>query len=126
MRISTVVLGKAVRNAGISGRHVITKLMRKIQSIGQNIERWERDEVQIPGTKIALERAILDALGKVVRELLSHIDNDPLQVMPGCLSWSSSGQGGVITRAIMSWVRKQMQQVDKTPPRDEETIRELG
>ena len=58
-----VVLGKAVRNAGISGRHVITKLMRKIQSIGQNIERWERDEVQIPGTKIALERAILDALG---------------------------------------------------------------
>jgi hypothetical protein len=63
MRISTVVLGKAVRNAGISGRHVITKGMRKIQSIGQNIERWERDEVQIPGTKIALERAILDALG---------------------------------------------------------------
>src|SRR4029450_13117570 len=62
MRISTVVLGKAVRNAGISGRHVITKGMRKIQSIGQNIERWERDEVQIPGTKIALERAILDAL----------------------------------------------------------------
>ena len=62
MRISTVVLGKAVRNAGISGRHVITKLMQKIQSIGQTIERWERDEVQIPGTKIALERAILDAL----------------------------------------------------------------
>ena len=62
MRISTVVLGKAVRNAGISGRHVITKLMQKIQSIGQTIERWERDKVQIPGTKIALERAILDAL----------------------------------------------------------------
>src|SRR5437764_2630204 len=62
MRISTVVLGKAVRNAGISGRHVITKLMRKIQSIGQNIERWERDEVQIPGTNIALSRAMLDAL----------------------------------------------------------------
>ena len=57
-----MVLGKAVRNAGISGRHVITKLMRKIQSIGQNIERWERDKVQIPGTKIALERAILDTL----------------------------------------------------------------
>src|SRR5215510_9416811 len=35
-------------------------------------------------------------------------------VMSGCLSWSSSGQGGVITRAIMSWVRKQVQQVDKT------------
>ena len=62
MRISTVVLGKAVRNAGISGRHVITKLMRKIQSIGQNIEPWERDKVQMPGTKIALERAILDTL----------------------------------------------------------------
>jgi hypothetical protein len=30
MRISTVVLGKAVSNAGISGRHVIIKLMRKI------------------------------------------------------------------------------------------------
>ena len=62
MRISTVVLGKAVSNAEISGHHVITKLMRKIQSIGQNIERWERDKVQIPGTKIALERAILDTL----------------------------------------------------------------
>src|SRR5215467_167990 len=35
-------------------------------------------------------------------------------VMSGCLSWSSVGQGGVITRAIMSWVRKQVQQVDKT------------
>lgn len=63
MRISTVVLGTAVSNAAISGRHVMTKLMRNIQSIGHNIERWERDEVQIPGTKIALERAILDALG---------------------------------------------------------------
>jgi hypothetical protein len=62
LRISTVVLGKAVRHAGISGRHVMTKLRRKIQSIGQNMERWERDEVQIPGTKIALERAILDTL----------------------------------------------------------------
>ena len=64
MRISTVVLGKAVSNAEISGHHVITKLMRNIQSIGQNIERWERDKVQIPGTKIALERAILDTLGQ--------------------------------------------------------------
>src|SRR4030095_12477617 len=81
MRISTVVLGKAVRNAGISGRHVITKGMRKIQSIGQNIERWERDEVQIPGTKIALERAILDALAQqgdlntlpLIRRLLDQV-----------------------------------------------------
>jgi hypothetical protein len=62
MRISMVVLGKAVSNAGISGHHVSTKRMQKIQSIGQNIERWERDEVHIPGTKIALERAILDTL----------------------------------------------------------------
>jgi hypothetical protein len=65
MRISTVVPGKAVSNAGISGRHVITRLMQTIQSIGQNIERWERDEGQIPGTKIALERAILDALAQL-------------------------------------------------------------
>ena len=57
-----VVRGKVVRNAGIFGRHVITKLMRKIPSIGQNIEWGERDEVQIPGMKIALERAILDTL----------------------------------------------------------------
>ena len=34
--------------------------------------------------------------------------------MSGCLSWSSVGQGGVITRAMMSWVRKQGQQVDQT------------
>jgi hypothetical protein len=63
MRISMVVLGKAVSNAGISGHHVSTKRMQKIQSIGQNIERWERDEVHTPGTKITLERAILDTLG---------------------------------------------------------------
>ena len=53
-----VVLGKAVRNAVISGRHEITKPMRKIQSIGQDIERWEVNEVQIPGTKIELSEAI--------------------------------------------------------------------
>src|SRR5919109_63375 len=38
--------------------------------------------------------------------------------MSGCLSWSLRAQGGVIIRAIMSWVRKQVQQqvqqVDKT------------
>ena len=34
--------------------------------------------------------------------------------MSGCLSWSSSSQGGVSTGAIMSWGRKQVQQVDKT------------
>jgi hypothetical protein len=72
MRISTVVPGKAVSNAGISGRHVITRLMQTIQSIGQNIERWERDEGQIPGTKIALERAILDALNLVGIEYVAY------------------------------------------------------
>ena len=30
--------GKVVRNAGISGRHEITKSMRKTQSIGPGIE----------------------------------------------------------------------------------------
>jgi hypothetical protein len=77
LRISTVVLGKAVRHAGISGRHVMTKLRRKIQSIGQNMERWERDEVQIPGTKIALERAILDTLllANQIRQQLKAIDD---------------------------------------------------
>ena len=49
-----VALGKAVKNAVISGRREITKPMRKTQSIGQDIERWEVSEVQIPGTKIAL------------------------------------------------------------------------
>jgi len=49
-----VALGKAVRNAVISGRHEITKPMRKTQSTGQDIEGWDVNEVQIPGTKIAL------------------------------------------------------------------------
>src|SRR5262245_34630382 len=35
--------------------------------------------------------------------------------MSGCLSWSLSSQEGGIIRAIMSWVRNQVQQVDKTP-----------
>ena len=48
------VLGKAVSNAVISGRHEITKCMRKTRSIGHGIERWEGNEVQIPGTKTAL------------------------------------------------------------------------
>ncbi len=55
MRINMAALGKAVRNAVISGRHEITKPMRKTQSIGQNIEGWMVvNEVQIPGTKSAL------------------------------------------------------------------------
>jgi hypothetical protein len=39
MRISMVALGKVVRNAVSSGRHEITKGMRKTRSSGQNIER---------------------------------------------------------------------------------------
>jgi hypothetical protein len=52
MRINMVAFGKAVRNAVISGHREITKPMRKTQSIGQDIEGWEVNEVQIPGTKI--------------------------------------------------------------------------
>ena len=49
-----VALGKAVRNAVIAGRGAMTKPLRKIQSIGQDIEWWDVNEVQIPGTKIDL------------------------------------------------------------------------
>ena len=44
--------GKAVSNAGISGRHESTNPLRKTRSIGQNIAWWDVDEAQIPGTKI--------------------------------------------------------------------------
>ena len=55
MRISMAALGTAVRSAVSSGRHEMTKGMRKTRSIGQNIERWGKgNEVQIPGTKNAL------------------------------------------------------------------------
>jgi hypothetical protein len=54
MRINMVALGNAVSNAVISGRREITKPMRKTQSIGQDIEGWNVNEVQIPGTKIEL------------------------------------------------------------------------
>jgi hypothetical protein len=48
-------LGNVVRSAVSSGRHEITKGMRKTRSIGQNIERWWKvHEVQIPGTKNTL------------------------------------------------------------------------
>jgi hypothetical protein len=46
--------GKVVRNAVISGRHEMTKSMRRTLSIGQDIEGGDVDEVQIPGTKNAL------------------------------------------------------------------------
>jgi len=55
MRTSMAARGKAVRSAVRSGRHEITKGMRKTRSIGQDIEQWWKvNEVQIPGTKKAL------------------------------------------------------------------------
>jgi hypothetical protein len=55
MRTSMAALGKAVRSAVSSGRHEITKGMRKTRSIGQDIERWWKvNEVHIPGTQDAL------------------------------------------------------------------------
>ena len=55
--------GKAGRRAVRSGRHEITKGMRKTRSIGQDIERWWKvNEAHIPGTKDALYRAFLDSL----------------------------------------------------------------
>jgi hypothetical protein len=63
MRTSMAARGKAVRSAVSSGRHEITKGMRKTRSIGQDIERWWKvNEVQIPGTQDALYRAFLDSL----------------------------------------------------------------
>jgi hypothetical protein len=54
MRINMVARGKAARNAVISGHRAITKPMRKTLSIGQDIEGWDVNEVQISGTKIEL------------------------------------------------------------------------
>jgi hypothetical protein len=46
-----------------TGRHEMTKGMRKTRSIGQDIERWWKvNEVQIPGTKDAFYRPFLDSL----------------------------------------------------------------
>ena len=51
--------GTAVRSAVSSGRHEITKGMRKTRAIGQDIEWWWKvNEVQIPGTKNALYRGM--------------------------------------------------------------------
>ena len=54
IRISMEGRGKVASNAVISGRHEITKSMRRTQSIGQGIEGWDGKEAQIPGTKNAL------------------------------------------------------------------------
>ena len=64
MKISMAARGKAVKSAVSSGRHEITKGMRKTRSIGQDIEWWWKvNEVQIPGTQNTLYRAFLDSLG---------------------------------------------------------------
>src|SRR3989441_12987913 len=76
MRTSMAARGTAARNAVSSGRHAITKGMRKTRSIGQDIERWWKvNEVQIPGTKDALYRAFLDSL-----RLLEHFLNEELPI----------------------------------------------
>ena len=65
--------GKAVRSAVSSGRHAITKGMRKTRSIGQDIERWWKvNEVQIPGTQDALYRAFLYSLDHSALQMDSH------------------------------------------------------
>ena len=64
MRISMAALGRAARNAVIFGRHEMTKPMRKTRSIGQNTE-GDGDKVQIPGTKIDLQRSFLDTLSEL-------------------------------------------------------------
>ena len=70
MKTSMVARGKAVRSAVSSGHHEMTKGMRKTRSIGQDIERWWKvNEVQIPGTKDALYRALLDSLGQLFQLL---------------------------------------------------------
>jgi hypothetical protein len=63
MRINTGARGKAVRSVVIAGRPEMTKPLRKTPSIGQNIERWMVvNAVEIPGTKIELQSALLDTL----------------------------------------------------------------
>ncbi len=44
--------GKAVRNAVRSGHRTMTKPLRKTQSIGQDIEWYDGNEVHIPVTNI--------------------------------------------------------------------------
>ena len=54
MRINMVDRGKAVSNAVSAGHRELTKPLRKIQSMGRDIEGWDVNEVQIPGTKIEI------------------------------------------------------------------------
>ena len=67
MKISMAARGKAVKSAVSSGRHEITKGMRKTRSIGQDIAWWWKvNKVQIPGTKNALCR---DTVAGILRLL---------------------------------------------------------
>ena len=71
MRIGMVGLGRVVRNAVISGRREIIKPMRRIPSIGPDIEAWAPcHEAQIGGTENRLYKALLDTL-------VSHSINKP-------------------------------------------------
>ena len=57
--------GKAVTNAGSSGRHEITESTPRIPLIGPDIEAWAgAREAQIMRTKSAREEAFLDTLSQ--------------------------------------------------------------
>ncbi len=98
--------GKAVRSAVSSGRHEMTKGMRKTRSIGQDIEWWWKgNAVQIPGTKNALYRAFLDSLallsigstsGQSIQSICRGAANDSWAY---CLCCSSTLSSSVETTA---------------------------
>ena len=56
-------LGKAARNAAITGHREIIRPLRKTRLTGPDIERWEINEGQIPGIKIGRYKPFLDGLG---------------------------------------------------------------
>ena len=62
MRMGMADLGKAARNAGITGRREIIKPSRKIRSTGHDIERRTINEAQIPGIKMGRDKPFLDSL----------------------------------------------------------------
>src|SRR4029453_5434362 len=74
MKISTTALGRVVSSAVSFGRHEITKGTRKTRSIGPNIERWWKgNEVEIPGTKNARQKAFLDALRQHLKRFINGL-----------------------------------------------------
>jgi len=60
--MATRVLGRPVRSVESSGRQKSTKRMRNIRSMCRDIERWDVNEVQIPGNKIESQWPFLDTL----------------------------------------------------------------